>query len=322
MNPLLIALGFAIFVYLLFVILVPKAVPSESDEYLREALDRLAAETKAHEQERQEVLRDQLTENSAIVRAIMGTRIMHPIYEAALQAGFHHNLQFVLILMAIGFGGGAIFCVLVLHNTLIAIPVGAILAYLVPLKYCGRKLLKRNAKFIDLFPDALDAIARSVRSGFPLSVALQMLAENAEEPVSTEFRQVTDEIALGRNLSQAMSRLAIRINEPDIRFFVVVLTIQQETGGNLSETVGNLSGIIRKRKQLRYRIKALTSEGKATGLILGALPLVVIAALKFIRPEYLDPFFTDPAGMRLLGIAGGLMVACFFIVRKMINVEV
>lgn len=321
MSPLLIALGIAILVYVLFVIAVPKAVPSESDEYLRDALERLAEETKLHEQERQEVLRGQLSENSQIVRTILGTAPMRPIYEAALQAGLHHNLQLVLIIMAIGFGGGTIAGIM-LHQGGLAVAIGLILAYLLPLKYCNRRVIKRNEKFIDLFPDALDTIARSVRSGFPLSVALQILAENAEEPVCSEFRQVTDEIALGRNLSQALSRLASRINEPDIRFFVVVLTVQQETGGNLSETVSNLSNIIRKRKQLRDRIKALTSEGKATGLILGALPLVVIAALKFIKPDYLEPFFSESAGERLFGVAIGLMVICFIVVRKMINVEI
>lgn len=321
MTPLLIALGFAIFVYIAFVILVPKAVPSESDDYLRSALDRLAEENAIREQERQEVLRGQLDETSPIVRKFLGTALMRPIYEAALQAGFQNNLQHVLIVMGIGLGAGALFGVW-MNQGAMTLAFALILAYLAPLRYYSRKVLKRNAAFIDQFPDALDVIVRSVRSGFPLSVALQMLADNAEEPIRSEFRQVTDEIALGRNLSQALARLATRMNEPDVRFFVVVLTVQQETGGNLAEIVGNLSDVIRKRKQLRNKIKAITSEGKATGMILGALPLIVLGALKYIQPTYLDPFFNDPGGMKLLALAGGLMLTCFIVVRKMINIEV
>jgi tight adherence protein B len=197
-----------------------------------------------------------------------------------------------------------------------------VLAYLIPVRLCRRRIMKRNAKFIDQFPDALDTIVRSVRSGFPLSVALNMLAENAESPVREEFRQVTDEIALGRSLNQALARLAVRINEPDIRFFVVVLTVQQETGGNLAEIVSNLSNIIRKRKQIRHKIHAMTSEGRATGYVLGALPVLVFTALYFVQPTYLDPFFHDPLGQQFFAGAIALIVTCYFVVKQMINVDI
>jgi tight adherence protein B len=149
-----------------------------------------------------------------------------------------------------------------------------------------------------------------------------MLAENAEDPVRAEFRQVTDEIALGRTLAQALSRLAARINEPDIRFFVVVLTVQQETGGNLAEIVSNLSNIIRKRKQIRHKIHAMTSEGRATGYVLGALPVVVFLALYFIQPGYLEPFFHDPLGQKFFAGAIALIVSCYFVIKQMINVDI
>jgi tight adherence protein B len=204
----------------------------------------------------------------------------------------------------------------------VSLPMALILAYLIPLRHCRKTIAKRNAKFIDQFPDALDTIVRSVRSGFPLSVALTMLAENAEDPVRAEFRQVTDEIALGRTLAQALSRLAARINEPDIRFFVVVLTVQQETGGNLAEIVSNLSNIIRKRKQIRHKIHAMTSEGRATGYVLGALPVVVFLALYFIQPGYLEPFFHDPLGQKFFAGAIALIVSCYFVIKQMINVDI
>ena len=321
MTPLFAAIAIGILAYIIFVVLVPKAVPKESDDYLRSALDRLADENRAAEAARNEVLRDQLNQESALVRGIFGLPFMRPIYKAGLQAGYQGELQSLLVVMMITFG---LVLLLGYYAGLGALSIAAalILAYYVPLRNCKKRIVKRNRKFIDQFPDALDMIVRSVRSGFPLAVALNMLAENAEEPVKAEFRQVTDEIALGRTLSQALQRLAARINEPDIRFFVVVLTVQQETGGNLAEIVGNLSNIIRKRKQLRHKIRAMTSEGRATAWVLGLLPVFVFVALLFLQPDYLRPFWTDPLGMVLFGTAVSFIGLCVFVVNQMVNVEV
>jgi len=321
MTSLFVALAIGILAYVIFVIAVPKAVPKESDDYLRSALDRLAQENIAAEKAREEVLRDQLGDTSPLVRSIFSLGIMRPIYEAGLQAGYLQNLQKLLIIMLVAFGVGTAVCLYFGMGPL-SFVIGLMVGYLVPLRHCAKAVKKRNNKFINNFPDALDMIVRSVRSGFPISVAMQMLAENAEEPVRSEFRQVTDEIAMGRSLPQALSRLATRINEPDIRFFVVVLTVQQETGGNLAEIVSNLSGIIRKRKQIRHKIRAMTSEGKATGLILGALPVFVFLALYFLQPGYLDPFFNDPQGQKFFGLAIALLVICYFVIKQMINVDI
>ena len=321
MSTLFIALGIGIAAYILFVIAIPKAVPKDSDDYLKSALNRLEEENKAAEQARTDVLRDQLSDAPPLVRAVLGNNLMRPIYKLALEAGYLHNLQKILVLMLLS--GTITLCgALMLGLGPLSPVIGIAAAYLYPMRHCRKVVKKRNRKFIDQFPDALDMIVRSVRSGFPLSVALQMLSEQAEEPVRSEFLQVTNEVALGRNLSQALARLAARVNEPDIRFFVVVLTVQQETGGNLAEIISNLSSIIRKRKQLRHKIKAMTSEGKATGLVLGALPVLVFLALYFIQPDYLDPFFHDPTGRTYFGVAIGLLVICYFVIKQMITVDI
>lgn len=320
MALLLTALGASIVAYIVFVMAVPKAVPTE-DNYLRAALDRLSEENRASEEARTELLRDQLSEAPPLVRAVFSLPMLREIYEAGLEAGFQNNMQSLLALMLATFGAVTI-AGLLLHLGVLAPLLALPLMYLAPLYHCKKSLRKRNQKFIDHFPDALDMIVRSVRSGFPLSVALQMLAENAEEPVRSEFRQVADEVALGRTLNQALARLATRVNEPDIRFFVVVLTVQQETGGNLAEVIGNLSSIIRKRKQIRHKIRALTSEGKATGWVLGLLPVFVFGVLYCFQPNYLDPFFYDAMGRQLLGITFALLVTCYIVVKNMIEVEI
>ena len=322
MSPLIIVLVVVVACYVIFMLVVPGAAPDSKSANMKAALERLYEENRANEHSAEAVMRDQLNEESSLVRTVFSLPFMKPIYEAGMQAGYQNNLKQLLLVMAMGFAGGLIIFVILLKLGLPGMLLALGAAYLLPLRHCNKRVKKRNRRFIDQFPDALDMIVRSVRSGFPLTTALQMLAENAEEPVKEEFRKVNDDIALGRNLSQALARLAVRINESDIRFFVVVLSVQQETGGNLSEIVGNLSSVIRKRKQLRHRIKAMTSEGKATGFILGGLPVFVFVILWFMSPGYLMPFFTDSLGQTIFAGVIGMLVICFFVVKAMINIDI
>ncbi len=320
MGVLLAALGVGILSYIGFVILFPKAVPTETGDHVSQALDRIYEENRANDEQRS-VLREQLGEESVLVRAVFSSAIMRPLYERGLQAGYKNNLQQLLMMMV-----GAFLAVLAVTQMLGMGTVGFVLApiigYLFPYRHCTKKIKKRNRKFLDQFPDALDMIVRSVKSGFPLSVALQMLAENTENPVKEEFRMVVDDVALGRSLQQALQRLSLRINQADIRFFVVVLSVQQETGGNLAEIIGNLSSIIRKRKQLRHKIHAMTSEGRATAWVLGSLPVFVFCAVYLVQPDYLTALWTDPLGITLFATSIGLIGLCVIIVKQMINVDI
>lgn len=321
MGILLAALVVGILSYVGFALLFPKALPEEGTDHMRDALDRIYEENRAGQTDNSAFLKDQLSEESAIVQMLFNSALMRPIYEAALQAGYQHNMRPLILLMLGGFFGS-----LLLFSSmklgLLSILLAAVIGYYLPYRHCKKRVRKRNNKFIDQFPDALDMIVRSVRSGFPLAVALQMLAENAENPVKEEFRTVVNDIALGRTLQEALRRLSGRINEPDIRFFVVVLTVQQETGGNLAEIIGNLSNIIRKRKQLRHKIHAMTSEGRATGWVLGLLPIFVFIVLYLMQPDYLEPLWTEQLGIMLLGIAGGLLATCYIVVKQMINIDI
>ena len=165
-------------------------------------------------------------------------------------------------------------------------------------------------------------IVRSVRSGYPMNAALRMVSENVQPPVSNEFKQVADEIAYGSTLIEALQRLSQRIDEQDVRFFVVVLSVQQEVGGNISEVLGNLSSLIRKRKYLRMKVKALASEGIATGWVLGSMPVVMALLLSWITPGYLSPLFDTQLGHTVLGITVGVAAMGILIVRQMINMKV
>lgn len=200
--------------------------------------------------------------------------------------------------------------------------IAAVAAFFVVYKWLKGRIRKRNNQFLDKFPDVLDMIVRSVKSGFPLNTAIKLVAESMESPVKEEFQLVADEIAMGRSLDVALSNLAERIDEPDINFFVVVLNVQQETGGNLAEVITNLSVVIRKRKQLRLKIRAMTSEGRATGWVLGLLPVFVFAAITYVAPSHIEPLLNTRTGNYILAMAVGLVVSAMLIVRRMINIDI
>lgn len=280
--------------------------------------------------EQEELTRRAAAENVNILRqdAGAGGRILMKIpfigesaYDLVIKAGKGDNINGFMLGCGILFVA-LLFLLLSITNGLAAFIGAVLLTILLPRFYLKRLIKKRNEAFINMFPDAVDMIVRSVRSGHPLNTALRMIAENMDAPVKTEFKQLVDEIAFGRSTTEALIRMSQRIDEPDLQFFVVILSVQQETGGNLAEVLSNLSGIIRKRKQLRLKIKAMTSEGRATAYILGALPVVVFGAIKVTSPDYLTPLFTEDAGHMVLAASIGLVALAAFIVYNMLQIDI
>lgn len=180
----------------------------------------------------------------------------------------------------------------------------------------------RTRKFMNQFPDALDIIVRSVRSGFPLNAAVNMVAESMQAPTNEEFRKMSTEVVHGSTLVDALLRMGKRMHTPDINFFVVVLTLQQEVGGSLAEVLGNLSALIRKRKMMVKKIYAITSEGRFTGWVLGLLPVFVALAIHIVDPDYLIPLFVTPLGHVILGITTATIVVGVVIIRRMVDMEI
>lgn len=309
-------------IFSLLMVVLPKFMGKGETEHTKHALRKIMEETQhiQSETDAETVFRSDL-DDSPLLRAVMKMPGGYNLASYMLKAGYGQKAAGFLLFML-----GLLVVLMVLSqmgNMGVVGYIGAIfLTYFLPLKFLERQVAKRNDQFIDMFPDVLDMIVRSVRSGFPLNTAIQMVAENMEPPVSTEFRQVSDEIALGRTLDEALSRLAERIDEPDINFFVVVLNVQQETGGNLAEVVGNLSNIIRKRKQLRQKIKAMTSEGRATGWVLGSLPVALGIVLHLMTPNHLVPLFETTPGNMLLFTVVGLLGLTFWIIRQMLDIDI
>jgi tight adherence protein B len=177
----------------------------------------------------------------------------------------------------------------------------------------------RQKKFVEQFADALDVIVRGVKSGLPLNECLRVIARESPQPLGAEFQNVCDALAMGVTLEQALQRLYQRMPIQEVNFFAIVLAIQQKAGGNLSEALGNLSAVLRSRKLLREKIKALSSEAKASAMIIGALPICVMVMVYMTTPAYIMSLFTSDLGHLILLIAAGLMGAGIYIMRSMIN---
>ncbi|MCF6195556.1 MAG: type II secretion system F family protein [Emcibacter sp.] len=192
----------------------------------------------------------------------------------------------------------------------------------IPHFYINRTINNRLKKFTKQFPEAIDLIVRGLRAGLPVTESIHAVAREMPDPISTEFGMITDEIRLGKTMDEALWATAKRLDTPDFKFFVISLSVQQETGGNLTETLTNLTEILRGRTRLKLKIKAMISEGKASAYIIGSLPFLMCGLLSAMNYEYMSVMFTDPKGQIALIGAAIWMGIGVFILAQMINFEV
>lgn len=181
---------------------------------------------------------------------------------------------------------------------------------------------RRQKKFVNEFSNAIDVIVRGVKSGLPVNECLKIIAREAPRPVSDEFHMLVEGIRIGLSLEQALERMQERMPLQEVNFFGIVLMIQQKTGGNLAEALGNLAGVLRSRKLMEGKIKALSSEAKASAWIIGSLPFLVAGAVKLSSPDYLDPLFTTKVGNFILIGAGIWMSTGILVMKKMTQIKV
>jgi len=181
---------------------------------------------------------------------------------------------------------------------------------------------RRVTAFLEEFPNALDVIVRAIRSGLPFNDAVRMIAAEAREPVRTEFRRIVEAQQIGLSSAEATARMTETMPCPEANFFGIVIQIQSQSGGNLSEALGNLSRVLRNRKKMKARIQALSMEAKASAFIIGSLPPLVATIVYVISPDYITPLFTTSTGHFLLLISAFWMGLGIFIMRQMINFEV
>ena len=185
------------------------------------------------------------------------------------------------------------------------------------------KMIKRPiAQFTVNFPDAIELMVRGLRSGLPITETLGIVASELQGPVGVEFRGVSDKMKIGRTMEAALQETADRLGTPEFQFFVITLAIQRETGGNLAETLSNLADVLRKRAQMKLKIRAMSSESKASAMIIGSLPFIVFGLIWWINPKYLAGFFTDDR-LIVTGLGGLVWMALgAFVMAKMVSFEI
>ncbi|CAH0356197.1 type II secretion system F family protein [soil metagenome] len=216
------------------------------------------------------------------------------------------------------------------NSLLFALFVGLAAGLGLPYWFTGKLIAKRIGKFTKNFPDALELLVRGLRSGLPISETMSIVASEVPGPVGEEFKLINERMKIGKTMDVSLQETADRLGTAEFQFFVITLAIQRETGGNLAETLSNLATVLRQRAQMKLKIKAMSSESKASAYIIGSLPFIVFGLITYINYDYMAPFFNgDPTGlmglslMQLIGLGGmGWMSIGVFIMSQMINFEI
>ncbi|CAA7625891.1 type II secretion system F family protein [Magnetospirillum sp. UT-4] len=244
-------------------------------------------------------------------------RLREQMMQAGIRAGLWHYLAVNAALAALG----ALFA-WAGHLPPLAIPLAALIVGLGLPKFALSVLAARRiGRFTGQFAEALDVIVRGLRSGLPLGECIAIIGRDMPAPLGTEFRLMAEGQKLGLSLQEALERAVERTPTADFKYFAIVLAIQQQTGGNLAETLAKLAEVLRARKRMRDKIKAYSSEATASAAIIGSLPLVVAGMLFLVGRDYVMLLFTTDTGQFLVAIGVVLMLAGALVMRRMINFD-
>jgi tight adherence protein B len=205
---------------------------------------------------------------------------------------------------------------------LLALGIGAFIGCGLPHLVVGFMIKKRTNNFVTKFPDGIELLVRGLRSGLPVAETLQVVAEEVPGPVGIEFKAVVERIKIGKTMEDSLQEAGDKLGIPEFNFFTITLAIQRETGGNLAETLSNLADVLRKRAQMKLKIKAMSSESKASAYIVGSLPFIVFGLIYWINPDYLGQFFVDDR-LIIAGLGGLVWMSIgAFIMAKMVSFEI
>jgi tight adherence protein B len=203
-----------------------------------------------------------------------------------------------------------------------ALPAGFCAGFGLPRWVVGYLAKRRVKKFTGEFPDAVDVIVRGIKSGLPVHDCFKIIGKEFQAPLGPEFQRLVENLGMGMTLEQALEKMYEQMPTPELRFFTIVLSIQSKTGGNLAEALGNLSTVLRSRKLMREKIKAMSSEATASASIIGALPVVVMVLVLVTTPKYMMVMFTDDRGHFMLLICGVVMSIGIFVMKRMISFNI
>jgi len=288
--------------------------------------DRLASVQKAAEREPSEelaLLRDEvLSEIPALDSLLRRSSQISNLQTMLSQAGLEMragNMLLVCVVSAVVLG---VITLVFSKNEPMFAAVGVLVGALLPYSYASFQRTRRFQKFEELFPEAIDTLARAVRAGHAFTTALELIANEVADPVSSEFRKLFEEQKFGLPVRDALLNLAERVPLVDVKFFVTAVMLQRETGGNLAEILDNLSYMIRERFKIMRQVKVFTAQGRLTMVLLMALPPVVVVVMLMMSPSFIRPLFDDPLGHTAIVIGITLQTIGYFVIRRIIQIQV
>jgi tight adherence protein B len=289
----------------------------------REVLRRLRGyPTQEYEREIIDIMRkSMLSEVPWLNRMLLSMRWTDKLSRMIGQSGTESTLGVFILLSIVLASGGFVIGLWVASNALLSLIMAFFLGVF-PFLYVYLKKKRRMEKFQRQLPDALDLIARALKAGHAFTSGLKMVGDELGEPVGTEFEKTLHEINFGSGVPEALKGLTQRVDCPDLRFFIISVIIQRETGGNLAEILAKIAYLIRERFKLQNRVQVLSAEGKLSAIILISIPFVIALALSVLNPVYIKTLFVDPVGKALVAFALLMMAIGIVVMKRMIEIKV
>jgi tight adherence protein B len=287
--------------------------------------ERLASERKAPERAPEEelaLLRDeQMSRIPALDNLLRRSERVSNIQKMLAQAGMQVRAGNFLGLCGLAGIAGAIVFYIVSKRVEVAW-IALLVGFVLPYSVVSYRRNKRFEKFEELFPEAIDTLARAVRAGHAFTTALEMITDEVAEPVAGEFRQLYEEQKFGMPVRDALMNLTERMPLVDVKFFVTAVMLQRETGGNLAEILDNLSYVIRERFKIQRQVRVYTAQGRLTMALLMGMPPIIVVVMLVLNPSFIRPLFSDPIGHTLLVAGITLQTVGYFVIRKIIKIQV
>src|SRR5271154_3020511 len=322
----------ALVVFLMVALLV-FAVGSFLDQRSAQARmlrDRLASVQKAEQQSSEELalLRDEMMSKIPALDSLLRRSERMANFQIFLeQADLKVRAGNILVLcvvsaIVVGVIGYLVAGSLPPNQALLFVLVGVVLGGTLPYSYASYRRTKRFQKFEELFPNAIDTLARAVRAGHAFTTALELIANEISEPIASEFRKLFEEQKFGLPVRDALLNLTERVPLVDVKFFVTAVMLQRETGGNLAEILDNLSYVIRERFKIMRQVRVYTAQGRLTMLLLMGLPPIIVITMQAMNPSFIRPLFDDPIGHLLIVVGITLQTLGYFVIRKIIQIQV
>jgi tight adherence protein B len=274
-----------------------------------------------HQRSAQRSRREQVEETLKELETRQNKAKRPPLTMRISQAGLNWSKRQFIVISAMMGVAGFVAAFFLGSGALPAAGIGFAAGFGVPRWLLSYLKKRRETKFLDTFPDAVDVVVRGIKAGLPLLECLKIVSNESPEPVKSEFRSIVETQTIGIPIGEACAKLYEHLPLAECNFFGIVIGIQQKTGGNLSEALGNLSRVLRDRKKMKAKIQAMSMEAKASAMIIGALPVAVMVLVYITSPDYIELLWLHPIGRMMLVACGTWMLMGTLVMKKMINFD-